>query len=94
MNIFLYSSVPWNIKSYIRRREGGSIFVDDVSPMNILAYTHRFHVTDEYIPIFLGTLEYKELYSSALRSLVVLSVNRGIYAIFYGDTAIFIDCNR
>jgi hypothetical protein len=62
--------------------------------MNILAYTHRFRVTDEYISIFLSIEEYKELYSSALHSLVVSLVNRGIYAIFRGYTAIFIDCNR
>jgi hypothetical protein len=62
--------------------------------MNILAYTRRFHVTDEYISIFLSIEEYKELYSSALHSLVVSLVNRGIYAIFHGYTAIFIDCNR
>jgi hypothetical protein len=44
------------------------IFVGDMTPMNILAYIHRSHVTDEYIIIILGTEEYKGLYSSVLRS--------------------------
>jgi hypothetical protein len=53
-----------------------NIFVGDVSPMNILAYIHWFHITNEYILIFLGTREYKELYSSMLHSSVISSVNR------------------
>jgi hypothetical protein len=73
-----------------RRRKGGSIFVDDVSPRDILTYIHRFHVTDGHIPIFLNTEEYKELYSSALRSSVISSVNREIYAIFLDYTVIFV----
>jgi hypothetical protein len=71
-----------------------SIFIGDVSPMNILAYIDRFHITDEYILIFLGTEEYKELYSATLRSLVISSVNRGIYSIFLGFIGIFVGCNR
>jgi hypothetical protein len=62
--------------------------------MNILTYIHQFYLTDEYIPIFLGTEEYKELYSSVLRSSVISSVNREIYVIFLGFTAVFIGCNQ
>jgi hypothetical protein len=57
---------------------GGSIFIGDVSPMNI----------------FLGTGEYKELYSSALHSSVISSVKRGIYSIFIDFVGIFVNCNR
>jgi hypothetical protein len=76
------------------RGGGPSILVGDVSPSNILAYIHWFHVTDEYIPIFLSTKVYKELYSSVLRSSVISLVNQGIYTIFLGSIAIFLDCNR
>jgi hypothetical protein len=55
-----------------------SIFVSDMAKMNILAYIHRFHVTDKYIIIFLRTEEYKELYLSALHSSAILLVNQGI----------------
>jgi hypothetical protein len=34
-----------------------SIFVGDVSPMNVTGYIHRLHVTDEYIVPFVGTDE-------------------------------------
>jgi hypothetical protein len=77
-----------------RAGRGSSIFIGNVSLMNMLAYIHRFCVTDEYILIFLGTEESKELYSSALCSSVILSVNRGIYIIFISYTDIFIGCNR
>jgi hypothetical protein len=73
---------------------GGSIFVGDVSLMNILEYIYPLHVTDEYILIFLGTEEYKELYSLALHSMVTSSVNREIYPIFLSSIAIFVGCNR
>jgi hypothetical protein len=76
------------------RRGGGSIFVGDVSLMNILEYIYQLHVTDEYILILLGTEEYKELYSLALDSMVTSSVNREIYPIFLGSIAIFVGCNR
>jgi hypothetical protein len=38
-------------------QRGGNIFIGDVT------YIYWFHVTHEYIHIFLGTEEYKELYS-------------------------------
>jgi hypothetical protein len=41
-----------------------SIFIGDIAPMNILVYICQFHVTDECTIIFLGTEEYKLLYSS------------------------------
>jgi hypothetical protein len=41
----------------VAQRGGGNIFIGDVT------YIHWFHVTNEYIPIFLVTEEYKELYS-------------------------------
>jgi hypothetical protein len=55
-----------------------SIFIDDVEPTNIRAYIHRFHITDEYIIIFLGIDEYKVLYTLALCSSCISSINRGI----------------
>jgi hypothetical protein len=57
-------------------------------------YIRRLHITNEYIFIFLGTDEYKELYSLALRSSVLLIVNQGVYPIFLGSTAIFVGWNR
>jgi hypothetical protein len=53
-------------------------------------YIYRWRVTDEYIFIFLGTKEYKKLYSSVLCSSVFLSVNREIYPIFLDYTGIFV----
>jgi hypothetical protein len=84
----------WKRGHVAAARGGSCIFIDDVSQMNILAYIRRFHITDEYIHIFLGTKEYKELYSSVLRSSVISSVNQGIYSIFLSSIAIFINCNR
>jgi hypothetical protein len=34
-----------------------STFIGDVSPMNIIGYIRRFHVTDEYIVTFIDTDE-------------------------------------
>jgi hypothetical protein len=34
-----------------------SIFVDDVSPTNVIGYIHRFYVTGEYIVTFISTNE-------------------------------------
>jgi hypothetical protein len=65
-----------------------NIFIGDVEPMNIHAYIYRFHVTDEYIIIFLDTEKYKVLYTSALRSSGISSVNYGIYRKFLGFTGI------
>jgi hypothetical protein len=76
------------------RGQAPSIFISDVSPTNILTYIHRFYVTDEYILIFLGIEEYKELYLLVLRSSVILLVNRGIYNIFLIFVGIFVGCNR
>jgi hypothetical protein len=55
-----------------------SIFIGDMSLMNMLAYICHFHVTNEDILIFLATEEYKELYSSVLCSSAISLVNRGI----------------
>jgi hypothetical protein len=33
------------------------MFVDDVSPMNVIVYIRRFHVTDKNIITFIGTDE-------------------------------------
>jgi hypothetical protein len=56
-------------------------------------YIYQLHITNEYIFIFFGTEEYKELYSSALRSSVLSTVNQGVYPIFLNSTAIFIGWN-
>jgi hypothetical protein len=64
---------------------GASIFVDDII-YSLVSCNRRIY---SYIPqtnIF--------LYSSALRSSVVSSDNRGIYIIFLGYTTIFVSCNR
>jgi hypothetical protein len=34
-----------------------NIFVDDVSQTNVTKYIRRFHVTDEYIVVFINTDE-------------------------------------
>jgi hypothetical protein len=34
-----------------------SMFIGDVSPMNVIGYIHWFHVIDEYTVIFVGTDE-------------------------------------
>jgi hypothetical protein len=33
------------------------IFNGDVSPINVVGYIHRFHVTDKHIVIFIGINE-------------------------------------
>jgi hypothetical protein len=76
----LYSSVNQGYNGHVAAPQGGQ-------------YIHRFHITDKYTPIFLGTNEHKELYSSVLCSSMISSVNRGIYSIFLSSTAIFIGCN-
>jgi hypothetical protein len=71
-----------------------SIFVGDIEPMNIHAYIRRFHVTDEYIIIFLGTKKYNILYTSVLHSSTISLINRGIYSKFIGFIGKFLGCNQ
>jgi hypothetical protein len=53
-----------------------TIFVGDVSPMNVTEYTRQFYITGEYMVIFMGTDEYDDLNSLELYLSVDLSVNR------------------
>jgi hypothetical protein len=68
-------------------------FVSDVSPMNITGYIRRFHVTDKYIVIFIGTDEQVDLNLSELCSSVNSSVNQWIYSNFLGLEDKFIGFN-
>jgi hypothetical protein len=66
--IYIYIQyIPQLTKEYSTRGRGTGAVYSLVS------------VTDEYILIFLDIEKYNYLYSSALRSSIILSVNRGIY---------------
>jgi hypothetical protein len=69
MNIWVYQSDPC-----LSPRP--SIFIGEVSPMNVTGYIRRFYVTDEYTVIFIGSNKYLDLNSPELYSSVDLSVNR------------------
>jgi hypothetical protein len=60
------------------RRGRGPIYSLITCNRGIYHYIHRLFVIEEYSFIFLGTEEYKGIYSPTLYSMVVLLVNRGI----------------
>jgi hypothetical protein len=52
--IYLSVGTIYQIRVWVPRP---NIFVDNVSPMNVIGYIHRFHITDECIVTFVGTDE-------------------------------------
>jgi hypothetical protein len=67
---------PMNIWAHLSNPPLPSIFIGDVSPMDVIGYIRRFHVTDEYIVTFIGTDEYLDLNLLKLYSSVDSSVNK------------------